>query len=97
MYKIDLYVKQLTNAVRRLDVETFKKFAAQYQPMLLTRSERVIELTMYKIAANLASLPAETRQHASDWLRAHDSTPDIWTKEKVHPSSVYGEMKKEDI
>ena len=96
MWKIDLYVKQLTNAVRRLDVEDFKKFAAQYQPMILMRSERVIELTMYKIAANLATLPAETRQRAADWLREHDSTPDIWNKEKAHLSSVYGEMKKED-
>lgn len=81
MLDLEFYTMRLTNAVRRLDINKFKKFAEQFRPDLLNRDERVIELTMYKIAANLASLPAETRQRAADWLREHDSTPDIWKKE----------------
>lgn len=82
MLDLEFYTMRLTNAVRRLDINKFKKFAEQFRPDLLNRDERVIELTMYKVAANLTTLPDATRQQAIKWLKDHDSTPDIWKKEK---------------
>ena len=91
MLDLEFYTMRLTNAVRHLDINKFKKFAAQFFPDLLSRDERVIELTMYKVAANLTTLPEATRQQAIKWLKDHNSTPDLSGRPKAKTSSIYGE------
>lgn len=92
MLDLEFYTMRLTNAVRRLDINKFKKFAEQFCPDLLNRDERVIELTMYKVAANLTTLPEATRQQAIKWLKDHNSSPDILGRPKAKTTSIYGEM-----
>lgn len=96
MLDLEFYTMRVTNAVRRLDINKFKKFAKQFWPDLLNRDERVIELTMYKVAANLTTLPEATRAQAVKWLEDPNSTPDLSGRSKAKTSSIYGEMEEDN-
>ena len=64
---IKRYNKDRDKAVLSLDVETFKKFCKKWgNPIPPT--DRVIEITMRKMACHIPSLPSDFRSEAKRWL-----------------------------
>lgn len=64
---IKQYNKDRDKAVLSLDVETFKAFCKKWgNPIPPT--DRVIEVTMRKMACHIPSLPSEFRAEAKKWL-----------------------------
>jgi hypothetical protein len=64
---IKRYNKDRDKAVLSLDVETFKKFCKKWgNPIPPT--DRVIEITMRKMACHIPSLPSDFRSEAKKWL-----------------------------
>lgn len=64
---IKQYNKDRDKAVLSLDVETFKTFCKKWgNPIPPT--DRVIEITMRKMACHITSLPSEFRAEAKKWL-----------------------------
>lgn len=64
---IKRYNKERDEVVLSLDVEKFKAFARKWQ-LPMPPSDRVIEITMRKMACHIPSLPEEFRADAKRWL-----------------------------
>lgn len=66
--EVGRYIDERNAAVLSLDLATFKAFANKYGVDI---SDRVLEITMYKMAYNIESFPPETKKKAADWLKEH--------------------------
>ena len=67
------FVRDRDKAVATFDLETFKKFFAKYKAkgiydIDLPSDDKVIEITMRKMAVNSIRLPIEVRMEAAEWL-----------------------------
>jgi len=67
--------RERNEAVGKLDVEIFKAFYQKwaergYYPSPLP-DDNTVEITMYKMAVNIESLPTSRKEEAKDWLRHH--------------------------
>lgn len=75
------YQKELEEVIETLDLEKFKQFLKRWQAMgmyeWIPKDERVIEMSMYKIASHLTVLPEETKKKARQWLLEHGSSTDM--------------------
>ena len=67
--EIKKYCEERDEAVRSMDLETFKAFAKRYKVIPLEYvTDRIIEITMRKMAVHLVSLDIDTRVNAFRWL-----------------------------
>lgn len=70
------WLKERNAAVATLDVKQFKKFYNKWllkgvYTHTLPNDERFIEISMYKCAVHITTLPNEIRNKACEWLIAH--------------------------
>lgn len=67
------FVRDRDKAVATFDIETFKKFFTKYKAkgvynIDLPSDDKVIEITMRKMAVNSTGLPPKVRAEAAEWL-----------------------------
>lgn len=74
--EIKKYVIDRHNAIKSMDVETFKRFVDKYKPPCLALpGDDVIEIAMRKMAVNDPSQEIDLRVESFRWLleRGHDA------------------------
>ena len=62
------YCKDRDEAVKSMNVETFKAFIKKHNPNVKIPGDQVIEITMRKMAVHITSLDIDTRVDAFRWL-----------------------------
>ena len=67
------FVRDRDKAVATFDIETFKGFFAKYKAkglydIDLPSDDKVIEITMRKMAVHSTGLPPKVRMEAAEWL-----------------------------
>lgn len=65
------YCKDRDEAVKSMNVETFKAFVKKHNPKVKIPDDQVIEITMRKMAVHIISLDIDTRVGAFRWLLEH--------------------------
>lgn len=70
------WIKERDEAVATLDVRKFKSFYQKWQMQgvyerSLPNNDKVIEISMYKCAVNITTMPKEVHDKAAAWLTAH--------------------------
>ena len=67
--EIRKYCEARDEAVKSMDLETFKAFVKKYKVLPIQYvDDRVIEITMRKMAVHITSLDIDTRVKAFRWL-----------------------------
>ena len=64
---IKRYNKDRDKAVLSLDVETFKEFCRKWNNPI-PPTDRIIEITMRKMACHITALPEDFKAEAKKWL-----------------------------
>lgn len=64
-------------AVEHDDFEMLKKLCLETSGRLPS-SDKVLRLMAHKVCCNLVSMPDELRKKSAEWLKEHESSPDIW-------------------
>lgn len=66
------FVRDRDKAVATFDIETFKRFFAKYKAKGIYNidlpDDKIIEITMRKMAVHSTGLPIEVRMEAAEWL-----------------------------
>lgn len=70
--RFNAYLKDRDEAVRSMDIDTFKAFINKHKPVFASDiSDEVIEITMRKMAVHITSIDIDTRVNAFRWLLEH--------------------------
>lgn len=85
---IKQYVKQRDEAVRKNDLEAFKKFLKRAADegnigpkvyiCFIKANETVQQATIHKMACNIIGMSKKRVKEAEDWLEAHNMSRDIF-------------------
>lgn len=78
----DRWIKDRNSAVQSLNLEKFKRFILKYQKNGVYKqfplpTDDVMEISMYKMATEITTMPVETRRKAQKWLLMHGLKPYI--------------------
>lgn len=82
------YVRELGNVLETLDVEKYKQFIIDHMDVfekeiqegwkiMFERNSPVVEISMYKCAANRTDLSKKTIAKARKWLKEHNYSINI--------------------
>ena len=80
--EIKQFVKDRDEAIATFDLDVFKKFYEKYKAkgvykIDLPKSDRVLEITMRKMAVHSTNLSEKTRAEATKWLLERGYNTDL--------------------